>query len=279
MPEMDQKKQNLLRVYTRMTIKESIVQNFCLNNLKPDELCGTIGYSYVKGVCTMIFDQFTPQMLDFLAENHIRNSKPWYEEHKELCRTLAIEPFYQLTELMAPTMLEIDPQLVVIPYKALSRVRRDNRFTKNKDLYRDHLWLTFRHPKKHLSDSLCYYFEVEQEGWGYGIGYYAIPSNIREEYRQMILNHDIHYLAARKALAETPDFTMYGDCYKRPPYPDAPEEDQLWLNRKNIGVSFFSEDHTALFDGTFYDIMIDNIKRIAPFYYFLRTAEERVRRQ
>ena len=42
MPEMDQKKQNLLRVYTRMTIKESIVQNFCLNNLKPDELCGTI---------------------------------------------------------------------------------------------------------------------------------------------------------------------------------------------------------------------------------------------
>ena len=74
MPEMDQKKQNLLRVYTRMAIKESIVQNFCLNNLKPDELCGTIGYSYVKGVCTMIFDQFTPQMLDFLAENHIRNS-------------------------------------------------------------------------------------------------------------------------------------------------------------------------------------------------------------
>ena len=54
----------------------------------------------------MIFDQFTPQMLDFLAENHIRNSKPWYEEHKELCRTLAIEPFYQLTELMAPTMLD-----------------------------------------------------------------------------------------------------------------------------------------------------------------------------
>ena len=114
----------------------------------------------------MIFQEFTPQMLDFLAENHIRNSKVWYEEHKADCRRLAIEPFYHLTEHLAPTMLEIDPQFVVTPYKVLSRVRRDNRFTKNKDLYRDHLWLTFRHPKKHLSDSLCYYFEIEQEEIG-----------------------------------------------------------------------------------------------------------------
>ena len=50
----------------------------------------------------MIFQEFTPQMLDFLAENHIRNSKVWYEEHKADCRRLAIEPFYHLTEHLAP---------------------------------------------------------------------------------------------------------------------------------------------------------------------------------
>lgn len=227
----------------------------------------------------MVFQEFTPQMLDFLAENHIRNSKAWYEEHKADCRRLAIEPFYHLTEQMAPTMLEIDPQFVVMPYKVLSRVRRDNRFTKNKDLYRDHLWLTFRHPKKHLSDSLCYYFEIEQEGWGYGVGYYHIPTNVRDEFRQMILNHDIRYQQARQALEQTPACSLYGDCYKRPPFPNAPEVDQIWLNRKNIGVSYFCDDHTALFDGSFYDIMIYHLKRIAPFYYFLRTAEERVRHQ
>ena len=205
----------------------------------------------------MIFQEFTPQMLDFLAENHIRNSKVWYEEHKADCRRLAIEP-----------------QFVVTPYKVLSRVRRDNRFTKNKDLYRDHLWLTFRHPKKHLSDSLCYYFEIEQEGWGYGVGYYHIPTDVRDEFRRMILHHE-----ARQALEQTPAFSLYGDCYKRPPFPDAPESEQTWLNRKNIGVSYFCDDHTALFDGSFYDIMIYHLKRIAPFYYFLRTAEERVRHQ
>ena len=61
----------------------------------------------------MIFQEFTPQMLDFLAENHIRNSKVWYEETQGRdCRRLAIEPFYHLTEHLAPTMLEIDPQFV-----------------------------------------------------------------------------------------------------------------------------------------------------------------------
>lgn len=227
----------------------------------------------------MIFDKFTPQMLEFLAENHLRNSKAWYDEHKKQYRKLAVEPYYELIENMAPTMLEIDPLFVTVPSKALSRVRRDTRFTKNKDLYRDHLWLIFRYPRQSIGSSLCFYFEIEQDSWGYGVGYYDIPSAVREEYRQMILRHDVHYLRAKEALAQCPDFILYGDVYKRPPFPDAPEEDQTWLNRKNIGASFSSPNFTALFDGTFYDIMMENIQRIAPFYYFLRTAEERVRRQ
>ena len=224
----------------------------------------------------MVFDKFTPQMLDFLAENHLRNSKPWYDEHKDSCRSLVIEPFYQLTEAMTPTMLEIDPQFVCTPYKVLSRVRRDTRFTKNKDLYRDHMWLTFRHAKKNLGSSLCYYFEIEQEGWGYGVGYYSIPAAVREVYRDMIVHHDATYLAAKQAVDHQTTFSLYGDCYRRQLFPNASAEDQNWLNRKNIGVSFFNSDFTALFDGTFYDIMVNDLKRIAPFYHFLRTAEERI---
>lgn len=227
----------------------------------------------------MIFDKFTPDMLDFLAENHLRNSKPWFDAHKDVYKKLVTEPYYALVEAMSPHMLEIDPQFVTIPSRAVARVRRDTRFTKNKDLYRDHIWIVFRHPKKSIGNSLCYYFEIEQDSWGYGVGYYDIPSAVREEYRQMILHHDKYYLAARHALEQTPDFHLYGDFYKRPPYLDAPESDQVWLNRKNIGASFSSQDYTALFQGTFYAIMIENLKRIAPFYQFLHVAEERVRRQ
>ncbi len=227
----------------------------------------------------MIFDKFTPEMLDFLAENHLQNSKAWYDEHKEDYRRLVVEPYHLLIEEMTPDMLEIDPQFVTVPSKALSRVRRDTRFTKNKDLYRDHAWLVFRRPKERLGSSLCYYFGTDQDGWSYGIGYYDMPSDVREEYRRMILHHDTQYLQARQALEQTPDFALYGESYKRVPFPDAPEEDLAWLNRKNIGVICFHDDYDALFRGLFYDTMISNIKRIAPFYYFLRTAEERVRHQ
>ena len=227
----------------------------------------------------MKFDAFTPKMLDFLMENHLQNSKTWYDEHKKECRELVTLPFYALTEAMAPTILEIDPQFVTEPYKVLSRVRRDTRFTKNKDLYRDHAWLTFRHAKQNLGSSLCYYFEIEQDSWGYGVGFYKIPSDVREEYRQMILHHDISYLAAQQALQKLPCFSLFGEEYKRVMFPQAAPQDQIWLNRKNIGVSFSSDDFDALFDGSFYDIMIDRLKGIAPFYYFLHTAELRVRRQ
>lgn len=223
----------------------------------------------------MIFDAFPPQMLDFLAENHLRNSKAWYEEHKDVCRKLVIEPYYALIEAMAPVMTKIDANFVTIPSKALSRVRRDTRFSKNKDLYRDHMWIVFRRPRQSLGSSLCYYFEIEQESWGYGVGYYNIPSAVREEYRQMVLHHDATYREARQALEQS-TFALYGDAYKRPPFPDAPEKDQSWLNRKNIGASFSSTDYTALFNGTFYDTMMSDLKQIAPFYRFLRKAEERI---
>lgn len=195
----------------------------------------------------MIFQEFTPANAGFSR----RKSHP--QQQSLVRRTQSRLPqachraVLSFDRASGADMLEIDPQFVVTPYKVLSRVRRDNRFTKNKDLYRDHLWLTFRHPKKHLSDSLCYYFEIEQEGWGYGVGYYHIPTDVRDEFRRMILHHDMRYQQARQALEQTPAFSLYGDCYKRPPFPDAPESEQTWLNRKNIGVSYFCDDHTALF--------------------------------
>lgn len=114
----------------------------------------------------MIFNQFTPDMLDFLAENHLRNSKSWYDEHKDVYKKLVTEPFYALVEEMSPHMLEIDPQFVTIPSKSVARVRRDTRFTKNKDLYRDHIWIVFRHPKNALAAHCAIILRLNRKAGG-----------------------------------------------------------------------------------------------------------------
>lgn len=221
----------------------------------------------------MMGNGFTPQMLDFLAENHIRNSKEWYDAHKDVCRTLVTEPFHRLVEQMAPAMLAIDPAFVVQPSRCLSRVRRDTRFTKNKDLYRDHMWITFRHPKKRLGESLCYYFGVDQDSWSYGVGYYDMPRNVLSECQQMILHEDLSFQKAFRALNNS-RFALYGQDYKRPKFPDAPERYQSWLNKKWFEVHFASDDFEQLFCGAFYEPMMQDIQQIAPMYHFLRRAEQ-----
>jgi uncharacterized protein (TIGR02453 family) len=222
----------------------------------------------------MVFPRFTPQMLDFLAENHIRNSKEWYESHKKEYRELVVQPYYELVEQMTPTMTAIDPLFVTQPSRCLSRVRRDTRYTKNKDLYRDHAWIVFRHAKKRLGSALSYYFGVDQDSWSYGVGYYDIPRDVLAECQDMILKEDLYFRNAFQAI-ENSEFLLEGEQYKRVKYPDAPQQYQDWLNRKQLSVCFISDDFDLLFEGKFYDKMIIDIQKMQPFYAFLQKAEER----
>lgn len=224
----------------------------------------------------MKFLGFVPDMLHFLAENHLQNSSVWFDEHRKDYERLVKEPSYRLIEAMLPEMLAFDNQIAQAPSRILSRVRRDTRFTKNKDLYRDHMWLMFKRPKQRIGSSLTIYFEITQEGFGYGIGYYDTPRPVMEQIREMILHEDKAFLDAFAAVQAHPKFVLCGEQYKRSRYPEAPEAYQPWLNLKNIALSFESDDFECLFQGEFYDMMISDLKRIQPFYDFLRIAESRL---
>lgn len=60
--------------------------------------------------------------------------------------------------------------------------------------------------------------------------------------RQMILEQSPSYLAARQAMDSQQTFSLYGELYKRNHFPDAPSEQQDWLNRRNMGASCQSTD-------------------------------------
>ena len=124
----------------------------------------------------MEFTGFRPEGLDLLIENRLMNSKAFYEAHKEQIAALVRTPALALIEQVTPAMLEIDPLFVANPVRILSRVRRDNRYTKDKSLYRDHVWLTYGQARnERFSDRPCYYFEIMPSHWGYGCGYYQAP--------------------------------------------------------------------------------------------------------
>ena len=147
---------------------------------------------------------FSQRTLEFLVENRLQNSKAWFDEHKEEYRLLVLEPMIQLTAALGPTVLDIDPQLIVDPRqgRSISRVRRDNRFTRDKSLYREVMWCVFLRDKKLWEGPPAFYFEIRPDRFDFGCGYYQAGANTMAAIREMILRNDPVYLEARKAWKE-----------------------------------------------------------------------------
>lgn len=218
---------------------------------------------------------FQPQMLDFLLENKLHDSKEWYDAHKAQYQKLVKEPFYRLAERMTPQMLKIDSQFMTEPARMLSRIRRDTRFTKDKSLYRDHAWIIFARSKKNWSSAPAYYVGINQDCWEYGCGFYEASTETLQIMRDMVRNEDPVFLKAYHALQKCSRFSFYGEEYKRPKFPDAPEKYQPWLNRKSAGVSCDRMDFETLFEGNFFEELMEDITTIAPYYHFLWAAESK----
>ena len=97
---------------------------------------------------------FSRHTLDFLVELKARNDREWYMGHKPEYEKYVLKPFRALVSALAPAIRDIDPQIETDPAvgKTISRVYRDSRFSRDKSLYRDRVWITFERKIKENSD-------------------------------------------------------------------------------------------------------------------------------
>ena len=58
---------------------------------------------------------FSEEAIGFLFENHTRDSKEWFNEHKADYRRLIEEPFAELITALTPIMNDIDSRIVCNP--------------------------------------------------------------------------------------------------------------------------------------------------------------------
>jgi uncharacterized protein (TIGR02453 family) len=221
----------------------------------------------------MSFSGFTAESLKFLFENKFNNSKDWYENHKSIYKDLVYNPFIQLITELAPTMTEIDSQLLTTPSKLISRVRRDTRFSKDKSLYRDNAWIVFLRDKSQMSTAPCFWFEISQRGSSYGVGYYGAETHSMANMRQMIINCHPAFLSALKCYESQSTFVIGGEMYKRSKSPDQPENLRSWLDRKNIFFECAQNDFKLAFSKELPGILKKGFKELKPIYDFLCMVE------
>jgi uncharacterized protein (TIGR02453 family) len=221
----------------------------------------------------MNFSGFTGEALKFLFENKMNNSKDWYESHKDLYKQYVYNPFVELITELAPVITEIDNQLLTIPSKLISRVRRDTRFSKDKTLYRDNAWFVFLRDKSQMSSAPCFWFEISQKGSSYGVGYYGAQTCSMVNMREMILSSDPSFLYALECYESQDTFVIGGQMYKRSRFPEQPENLKSWLDRKNIYFECAQNDFNVAFSKELPDILKKGFTNLKPIYEFLCAVE------
>ena len=216
---------------------------------------------------------FSQQTIDFLFENRLHDSKEWFAGHKSDYTRFVVEPFTEIVNALAPTMAKIDPQIICDP-KKLSRIYRDARYAKD-SIFRDEMWFTFarKRPDAYTGHP-GFYFAVGVNGMNYGCGYYCADSAVREALRGLIINDDESFKRAYEAYNKQKKFKFYGEMYKKNRFPDQPPEKCEWLNRKEYGVCFFSNDPEKMFSDKLAQTVARDFLKIAPLYDFYVRAEQ-----
>lgn len=86
---------------------------------------------------------FSEEAIGFLFENHTRDSKDWFKEHKADYHRLIEEPFAELITALTPIMNDIDSRIVCNP-KKISRLYKDARYNKGGPIFRESVWCSLK---------------------------------------------------------------------------------------------------------------------------------------
>ena len=161
----------------------------------------------------MLFKGISAEGIYLLAENRFNDSKEFYDEHKPQINELVIKPLRALLDDLFDTMAEINPDFILNPARCISRVRRDTRYTKDKSLYRENLWVMFRHQKNDLPTP-CFWFEFFPDGYTFGCGIVSASPAFMAHWRAAIKDNPARIEAAVQTALDA-GFSLDTDCYKR----------------------------------------------------------------
>lgn len=221
------------------------------------------------------FQGITPEAMWLLAENRFHDSKSYYEEHKPEIRRQVVQPLRDLVEDLAPAMLAIDPRIVVAPGTngTVSRVRRDNRFTRDKSMYRENMWIAFQRDKKIWAFSPGFFMDISAAQSLWGIGFYQAPPAFLQFLRRRVDERPGPFVKAMQA-ADAAGFVSDGTPYARPKKPAAPAA--LWplYNCKSVDMVKYEQGPAFFGDARLVDTLREGFAALAPLYQRLMEVVE-----
>jgi uncharacterized protein (TIGR02453 family) len=222
------------------------------------------------------FNGFSEQTLEFLQTNKQQNSKSWFVENKHLYEKVLLEPLKSLVSELSDLMTSIDPLFETKPAinKTISKIYRDTRFSKDKSLFKQVMWIVFKRADKEWKDAPCYFFEISPTGYRHGMGYYSASRSTMDSLRAVIDENPVEFLKAISFLKNQNIYQLEGDKYKRIIPNDYSPEIQDWYQRKNLYLMCSREIDDILLSAKLVEEMSFAFKVVQPLYQYLRKLHD-----
>ncbi len=223
------------------------------------------------------FKGFEPDAFTLLEINKFNDSKTFYDSVKEEIKQKAIVPMRQLASDLSDELFAIDDKMNLIPTKMVSRIRRDTRFSKNKELYRANVWCMFMRDK-HSWDCLpCMWFEYYPDCYSYGVGTFRINAKFLEAFREYLAANQQQFREALRLISLT-GATLDMDVFKKdkPGIERIDDDLKKFYNCKYLYFIYSDADMKKLIDGSIKEELTYAVRAFAPMYKFLLSVTEKI---
>lgn len=139
------------------------------------------------------FTRFDPEALDFLKGLKRHNAKPWFEANRPRYDRAVLGPLKLLAEELDVRFARLAPEFVAPPRRALFRIHRDVRFSKDKSPYKTHaaLWVFHRDAGRGVGrdahGGAGFYFHLEPGASLVAAGFWMPPRPLLATLRERIV--------------------------------------------------------------------------------------------
>ena len=218
------------------------------------------------------FSGFPPQTLQFLRDLKANNNRDWFHPRKALYEEHVKAPMVECVLALGEELSNFGNDLVTAPDKAIYRIYRDVRFSKDKSPYKTHVAAFFgpRGLDKHAGAGLYFHFSPDELLVGGGV--YAPGSQQLLAIRQQIAAQHEKLRAILKDRTFRRLFgEMSGECLKRIPKgfpPDHPAADLLVYKQFLAGARL---DPKVVETPRFFKQLVRSFRAVEPFIVFLNS--------
>ena len=223
------------------------------------------------------FPGFPAEGLAFFAALQRHNRREWFQPRKAIFEEKLKQPMRELVGAVNSAMRGFAPDYVTDPDKAIYRIYRDTRFSKDKTPYKDHIAASFS--RRGDKAGAGYYFSVSHKEVGIGGGLYMPEPTALLAIRQHLAQRHEEFRKIAGARAVRQLFVeVQGEKLTRVPkgYPcDHPAADLLRLKQYFLYAEM-PPDLAAT--PAIYTEVVKHFRAMTPFVEFLN-APLRVKRR